>query len=342
MPRATPLDPALIARPFSVADARGAGVGRRRLAGSDLARPFYGVRSAGEHSRLASYAPRLREGDRFNHTSAAELWGAPLPWNVRDLTHVTATRGLTRPRARGVIGHESKFGSVTERLGLPASDAPTTFVELASLLTVKELIAVGDHLILDPRVLDPHDIRPHTTIDELRAAIESHPTPGLATARRALGRVRSGVESPKETELRLILEEARLPRPECGYQLHDAHGQEIGWFDLAWPELRTIAEYDGDQHRTSTRQYDRDITRFDRAAEEDWRVVRVRSSGLTHPQVTVERVIRALERGGWRSMSDRPCCCLRPERTRTSPGCAHARSSGTPRGRTAGARSARR
>ena len=305
MPRATPLHPTLKSRPFSVAEARAAGVGRGRLTGTDLGRPFYGVRSADEVSRLRAYVPRLRDGDRFSHTSAAELWGVPLPDSLQVFTHVTATRGLTRPRAQGVTGHRSRFGSIVDRFGLPASDAPTTFVELATLLDVNELVAVGDYLILDPHVLDPHDIRPHATIDELRNAVEHTPSRGVATARRALGRVRTGVESPKETELRLILEDAGLPRAECGYQLHDSRGRAIGWFDLAWPEWRTIAEYDGDQHRTSTRQYDRDIARFDAAAEEDWRVVRVRQSGLAHPRVQVERVIRALEHGGWRPRSRR-------------------------------------
>jgi len=149
-------------------------------------------------------------------------------------------------------------------------------------------------------VLDPHDIRPHASLEELEAAVESRQVRGVARARRALARVRSGVESPKETALRLLLEDAGLPRPDCGYELRKASGHTIGWFDLAWPAWRVIAEYDGDQHRTSTRQYDLDIRRFDAAAEADWHVVRVRSSGLAHPQVTVDRVTRALERGGWR------------------------------------------
>ena len=266
----------------------------------DVGRPFHGVRSAGEHSLFAAYAPRLRDADRFSHSSAVELWGAPLPSALPGLVHVTATGGLQRPRGRGVVGHESVLGSTVERFGVPVSDAATAFVEVARALTWRELVAVGDYLILDPRVLDPRDIRPHTTLDELWAAVDRGPVRGAATARRALAHVRSGVESPKETELRLLLEDARLPKPECGYQLHDARGREIGWFDLAWPEWRTIAEYDGDQHRTSTRQYDLDITRFDRAAEADWRVVRVRSSGLSRSQETVDRVQRALARGGWR------------------------------------------
>jgi hypothetical protein len=161
------------------------------------------------------------------------------------------------------------------------------------------LVAVGDYLIHSPRVLDPHDLRPHCSIADIHAAVERHPSRGAAIARRALARVRDGVESPAETELRLLLEDAGLPRAECGYQLHDWSGRSIGWFDLAWPQWRVIAEYDGDQHRTSTSQYERDIRRFDAAAEEDWRVVRVRAAGLRHPRETVERVERALTRGGW-------------------------------------------
>jgi len=103
-----------------------------------------------------------------------------------------------------------------------------------------------------------------------------------------------------ETALRLLLEDAGLPRAECGYQLRDERGRSIGWFDLAWPEFRAIAEYDGDQHRSSTHQYELDIRRFDAAAEAEWRVVRVRSAGIhRRPGETADRVRRALEAGGW-------------------------------------------
>lgn len=174
------------------------------------------------------------------------------------------------------------------------------FVELASLLNVEDLVAVGDYLVLDPRVLDPLDLRPYATIAQLAAAVEREPVRGVQAARRALRLVRGGVESPKETELRLLLLGAGLPEPTCGFQLRDASGREIGWFDLAWPKWRVIVEYDGDQHRRSTRQYDRDISRFDAAADVDWRVVRVRSAGLgVRRHETVARVERALRRGGW-------------------------------------------
>jgi very-short-patch-repair endonuclease len=92
--------------------------------------------------------------------------------------------------------------------------------------------------------------------------------------------VRVGAESPKESELRLLAREAGLPEPVLQHELFDAVGRWIGNFDLAWPEARLIAEYDGDQHRTSTAQYERDIRRFDDAAEATWRVIRVRTRGL--------------------------------------------------------------
>lgn len=74
--------------------------------------------------------------------------------------------------------------------------------------------------------------------------------------------------------------EAGLPDPELGSALYDAAGRWIGFFDLTWRAARLIAEYDGDQHRTSTKQYELDIRRFDDAAGAGYRVIRVRAHGL--------------------------------------------------------------
>ncbi|PJI51853.1 hypothetical protein CTI14_52460, partial [Methylobacterium radiotolerans] len=50
-------------------DAAAIGLGRKRYSSRDLARPFAGVRSAIEPAtfddRVASYLPRLREGQAF-------------------------------------------------------------------------------------------------------------------------------------------------------------------------------------------------------------------------------------------------------------------------------------
>jgi hypothetical protein len=291
-----PLHPVLGERAISVAEARQLGIGRGRLAGPDLRRPFRGVRTFAELSAARAYQPLLRPGDRFSHTTAAELWGAPLPAEVEGLLHVTAGEGLQRPRSTGVVGHDSAMGRLVVRNGLPTSDPVRTFLELATMLDHESLVAVGDHLVLDPHVLDPGDLRPYVDLPHLRSAVDGATGRGVRAARAAGAQVRAGVESRPETRLRMLLVGAGVPEPVCGYALTDQRGRRIGWFDLAWPEFRVIAEYDGDGHRTSRDQYDKDIWRFDRAYDIGWKVVRVRSSGLgSHADATVRRVTAALE-----------------------------------------------
>jgi hypothetical protein len=186
------------------------------------------------------------------------------------------------------------------RHGLPCSDAVGTFLELATVLELDDLVAVGDHLVLEPRVLDPGDPRPFVSLAKLREAVEGASGRGVRRARAAAVLVRECVESRPETLLRLLLWRAGLPEPQCGASVTDERGRRIGWFDLVWPEFHVIVEYDGDQHRTSTQQYDTDIRRFDRASDAGHRVIRVRSRGLfTSPTATVERVRTALTRAGW-------------------------------------------
>lgn len=301
MPRRVPLDPRLGA--FRVSDALAAGIGETRLRSPDLVRPHHGVRvTAGAPTVPAplvaarAFAPLLRPGDRFSGPTAAALWGAPLP---RDdlLLHVTAGSGLTRVRRPGVVGHGGPDAEAVTRSGLPVSPPALAFLECAAVLGEADLVAVGDHLVLDPRVLDPAELRPHLRLDELRAELARARGRHVRAARAAAALVREGVESRRETLLRLLIRDAGLGEPCCGVLVHDGDGREIGYFDLVWPAQRVITEYDGDQHRTSTYQYDRDIRRFDRAVEAGYRVIRVRARGLGPDRAeTVERIRRALAR----------------------------------------------
>ena len=300
MPSRVPLPPALTWRAFTTREANDVGVGRGRLAGRDLHSPYRGVRTAIELAPAQAYSPLLRTGDRFSHTTAAALWGCPLPEEHERAVHVTSTSPTGRPRAEGVVGHEGLPAQVVVRNGLPVSHPALTLVECATLLPLDDLVVIGDHLVLDPRVLDPLDIRPHITLSELHSELEGMSAAGVRLARRAARLIRDGVESPMETRLRLLLVRAGLPRPVCGLEVTGARGRTIGWFDLAWPEFRVIAEYDGDGHRTSREQYDRDIRRFDLADDAGWKVIRVRAPGLwSRSSETVQRVSTALRSRGW-------------------------------------------
>lgn len=171
------------------------------------------------------------------------------------------------------------------------------FVELATLLSADDLVVIGDALVLEPHALDPRDIRPWISIEALAAACASSRSPGCRAARLAMARVRGGAESRTETLLRLLLVSAGLPEPALGVEIYDDRGSWIGRFDMVYASRRVIVEYDGDQHRQSTRQYEKDMVRLDRANEAGWTVVRVRARGLfVAPEETVERVRLALSR----------------------------------------------
>lgn len=288
------LPPALLAQAFRTDEARTLGIGEGRLRGPDLARPFHGVRTATAVHPALAYAPLLRPTDRFSHVTAAELW--PLPVGVgTTLVHVATASPVAVRRGAGVIGHESTVGTAVLRHGLPVSDPLTMFIELATLLDEDELVAIGDTLVLEPAQLDPVDLRPWITLEQLRSGCLAARSYGCRRARRAALRVRQGAESPMETALRLLLVAHGLPEPELNQELFDDRGRWIGRFDMVYRHACVIVEYDGDQHRTSTTQYERDISRIDRAHAARWTVVRVRAHGIHRRQKqTVQRVREAL------------------------------------------------
>jgi hypothetical protein len=209
---------------------------------------------------------------------------------------VSTAPGRNPPRRDGVIGHRSSSSNHVIRQGFPTSDAVSTFLELATLVALDDLVAIGDALVLDPHQLDPHDIRPWATRDALLTAVADSRGPGCRLARRAMGLVREGAESRPETLLRLLLVRSGLPEPELNPDIHDARGRFIGRADLVYRAARVIVEYDGDQHRTSRAQYEKDIVRLERFRDSGWPVIQVRDHGLFRtPGRTIARVRAALE-----------------------------------------------
>ncbi len=300
--------------PFSVVEAGHAGIGRGRLSGTDLAIPFRGARvvaGGGPHLDgsdadralwlCRAFLPVMGRGQFFSHTTAARLWGCPVHYaEDPDVLHVSTRPPDRAPRRAGVIGHQSGGdGFVIERFGLRVADAASVFLQLAEVMTLRELVTIGDHLVLDPWVLDPRDIRPHLTLEELRARVATWRGRGRRRAVTALGLIRLGAESRPETLLRLLLGDSGCPEPEVNPELHGVRSRWTHRADLVYRARRVVVEYDGDQHRTSTRQYEHDIRRFDDFADDGWRVVRVRAHGLfVDPTGTVARVRSALDAGG--------------------------------------------
>ena len=218
-------------------------------------------------------------------------------------------------RGAGVVGPHlcrpdrcRSFDTGAEGIADPAS----IFLQVSATLTVPDATAVGDALILAPVFPEPWDERPWVSIEVLRERVGRFHGRGKRTAAAALELIRQGAESRTETLLRLSIVRAGLPEPDVNVTVTH-QGRFVGRGDLVYRRFRLVIEYDGDHHRTDTRQFDKDLGRLDDFAAAGWRVVRVSARSLFgEPERTIERIERALRAAGWQP-GDR----VAPNRSRT-------------------------
>ncbi len=157
---------------------------------------------------------------------------------------------------------------VTEILGIPVTSPARTALDLACRYPVDQAVAAVDALARAAKLK-------RAGVDLLAERYRGRR--GMKFARETLDLVDSGAESPRETWLRLILIRAGFPRPETQIPVYDEFGQLIKTVDMGWRNIKVAAEYDGDQHRTSPRQFNKDIHCMELLTELGWLVVRVTS-----------------------------------------------------------------
>ncbi len=311
--------------PFTVAQGLSVGMGRGRLRGRDLDRPFRGIREvrgaepdapngAAHGDRIdADIATTLSrrchallvampQGTFFSHLTAARLWPLPLPRpDPGENLHVSIRKPAYPSRRSGVMGHRlgDPLLTASYRNGLPLVDPATLFCQLASMLSLLDLVAVGDALVLRPVFQDWSDDRPWVTVEQLEERVACFGGRGKVAAAKAVRLIRPGAESRPETLLRLAMLEAGLPEPEVNVPVMDATGLFIGRGDLVYRRWKVVVEYDGEQHRTDNRQFERDVGRLDDFAASGWRVVRITARAFADRPTTLDRIARALVAGGW-------------------------------------------
>lgn len=295
--RARPLPPRLRARAFDVTVSDELAVSRQRLRRRDLVRPTRSIRWARERPpdpvhRIRALRPILLPGQFVSHVSAAVLWGLPVPGDPDGPVHITSLIPAAQPRRAGVVGHRltPERADVTERWGMPASTPAALWVDCGALLSPDELVARGDAIVTSPRC--------RTTIDDLRAAlVRAGSRAGVRRLRAALELVRVGAGSPQETRARLAIVRAGLPEPELQVEILDEAGRFVGRVDMAYPEQRTVIEYEGDHHRTDAEQWGRDLRRYREMERLGWAVVRWTKSDLSgHARGALEHLAALLAR----------------------------------------------
>lgn len=312
---------------FAVRDAIGSGLSPARLRTRRYRAPFHGVRALAEHpsireldhladagphdasagaerdwsaerrgvlARAILFAPKLPASAAYSHVSAAQLHGFALPSRLRDDTrlHIATPFHEERPRIRGVVAHVTP----THRLhvtivdGIRCATPVDTWLQLTSMLSVEQLVVIGDQLVRREN--------PLATLHELQHAVESSAgRHGIVRARAAIISIRPGTDSPKETETRLAITDAGLPEPRVNRVIRDRNGVYLRRGDLVFPRWKVLVEFDGDGHRVDRAQFRLDIDVHAALRDEGWETVRIHGG---HTRADVGRLVeRALRRQGW-------------------------------------------
>ena len=283
-----PLPPTLENRPFTRAQALAAGLGSNRVNGSDLARPFHGVRvplnrALTIEERCRAFATRMPSHAFFNSTTAAQLTGVPLPLALEKspLLHVAVPWPARASSARGICGHSVQLmgNDAHERGGLRLSTPARLWCELGAELTLRELVAAGDYLI--------HWRLPFCSVDTLSDAVARYPgRVGSAQLRASLALLSDRSESPRESILRVLLIEGGITGLAVNLSV-SVRGMNFR-LDLALPAYKIALEYQG-EHHNDTAQWRKDMTKREVLATDGWLTMHFNADDLVGREL-VDRV----------------------------------------------------
>jgi hypothetical protein len=143
--------------------------------------------------------------------------------------------------------------------GIPVTAEARTWVDLADLLPMADLVAAGDSVL-----------RGTTTPGELELFVrDARGRRGVVAARRVLELLDERSRSRPESHLRFRLVDAGLPTPEVNRAIHDERGQWIAEPDLHYKRARLALEYNGANH-AELPQMRKDITRSLDVVRAEW------------------------------------------------------------------------
>lgn len=299
-----PMPPQLPQGSFLVTEAAVLGLTQKQLRRSGIFAPSRGIRLP-LHSR-GSVADNVRAYSQLDprsvltHSTSARICSICLPgWLDQDWRiHVARPADGWKPRRRNVVGHQLSFkeGEVVMFDGVRITAPARTWLDLASILSVDELVVAGDSIVNEHSPDFPFPKEPLATIEDLRRIIQEHPgMRGVRRARTALELIRCGADSAPETTMRLAMMYAGLPEPILNVVLRDGMGYPVLWPDAAYPEQRIAIQYDG-AHHGDPEQYRRDIKRLAVTEALGWREVRIQQSDLEGDRPFVVEKIRSVLR----------------------------------------------
>lgn len=288
-----PLPSPLSGGPFTSRQGYALGLSPSRLAGSDLVRPFHGVRTAESslslEARCAAFQLRMPADAYFCSVTAALLLGVPLPPRLElgPELHVAVPAPRRALKAAGIIGHklQTSDSDVWSWAGLRIASPEFTWCELGAALSVPDLVAAGDYLI--------HWRTPLTTQERLEAAITTmRKRRGSVALREAITLLNGRSESRPESLVRVMLERAGLTEYAVNLPITTSDGTHYR-ADLAFVREKLAIEYQGDHHR-GVEQFRWDMTRTSRLQADGWFVMQLNADDLYEPSELLTRIRRVL------------------------------------------------
>ncbi|WP_224785924.1 endonuclease domain-containing protein, partial [Microbacterium caowuchunii] len=279
---------------FTVTDARAVGVSPSRLRAQDLDAPYWGTRTREEldgMERVRLLLSAVPEHAFLCGPTAALAWRLPLPRTKAALALTEPVIGVPLPANRirrpGIRGRALPVEpeEIVVCDGMRCTSPERTWVDLAHILDLPSLVAVAD------RMLARRD--PLVTRDELEAAHRRAGRARGAVARaECLELAADGSESPRESELRVLLILAGLPAPELNVEIFHGH-RFVARVDMLYRRQRLIVEYDGDHHR-DPHQWSLDQVRRADLESLGFRVTIVTARDFDDPGRLVARIRRLL------------------------------------------------
>jgi hypothetical protein len=250
------------------------------------------------HLRLiAGTEAQLHPRAVLSHGSAAAVWGLPLFPAMVCHVHLTRDRRGGGVRRSIVFVHGSPVRDEDRVLvdGLVVTSLARTAVDLARTQAYDRAVAIADGVYAAGA--DPAHL--------VEALAQARRWYGAPQARRVLDFADPRSESVGESFSRIRLHELELPPSELQFEVFDADGYLLGRCDFAWPEHRTLGEFDGRTKygrlrrpgETEADAVHREKLREDALRDHGWQVVRWVWDDLRRPQVIADRLRRAFARG---------------------------------------------
>ena len=169
---------------------------------------------------------------------------------------------------------------ITRAKGLAVTTPQRTFVDVARLLSLPRLVAVGDDFVR-------RGLCTQADIEEVVQRLKGQR--GVRRARQAIPLIDPRSESPRESIVRILLHERGFPAPTPQVNICDAQGQFIARGDLVYEKERIVIEYDGEHHLTRETQA-KDASRRGKLAVNDWLIVTVVAEDVSHPERLAAKV----------------------------------------------------